>query len=83
MSASTRASAPPNWCARAAPGCCSCRPTPDLNPIEMAFLKLKALLCKKAARTFDAIAIAIGDICDLFDPQRCRSFLKSVGYEAD
>lgn len=42
--------------------------SPDLNPIEMAFSKLKALLRKKAARTFDAISTAISDICDLFDP---------------
>ena len=57
--------------------------SPDLNPIEMAFSKLKALLRKKAARTFDAISTAIGDICDLFDPQQCRNFFKAAGYEAD
>ena len=57
--------------------------SPDLNPIEMAFSKLKALLRKKAARTFDAISTAICDICDLFDPQQCRSFFKAAGYEAD
>lgn len=57
--------------------------SPDLNPIEMAFSKLKALLRKKAARTFDAIATALGDICDLFDPLQCRNFFKAAGYEAD
>lgn len=57
--------------------------SPDLNPIEMAFSKLKALLRKKAARSFDAIATAIGNICDLFDPSQCRSFFKAAGYEAD
>ncbi|APH70213.1 IS630 family transposase [Aquibium oceanicum] len=55
--------------------------SPDLNPIEMAFSKLKALLRKKAARTFDGISTAVGDICDLFDPQQCRNFFKAAGYE--
>jgi len=40
--------------------------SPDLNPIEMAFSKLKALLRKHAARTFDAITDALGQICDLY-----------------
>lgn len=57
--------------------------SPDLNPIEMAFSKLEALLRKKAARTFDAISTAIGDICHLFDPIQCRNFFKAAGYEAD
>ncbi|MFC3644977.1 IS630 family transposase [Aquibium oceanicum] len=57
--------------------------SPDLNPIEMALSKLKALLRKKAARTFDAVATAIGDICDLLDPQQCRDFFSAAGYEVD
>jgi transposase len=57
--------------------------SPDLNPIEMAYSKLKALLRKKAARTFDALANALADICDLFDPTQCRNFFKAAGYEAD
>lgn len=57
--------------------------SPDLNPIEMAFSKLKALLRKKAARTFNAISDALGDICDLFDPTQCRNFFKAAGYEAN
>lgn len=40
--------------------------SPDLSPIEMAFSKLKALLRKRAARSFDAISDALGDIVDLF-----------------
>lgn len=50
--------------------------SPDLNPIEMAFSKLKALLRKKAARSFDALCEALGEICDLFDPNQCRNFFK-------
>ncbi len=41
----------------------------DLNPIEMAFSKLKAQLRRIGARTFDTLFHALGDICDLFDPQ--------------
>jgi transposase len=57
--------------------------SPDLNPIEMAFSKLKTLLRKHAARTFDAITQALGDICDLFPITECRNFFKAAGYEAE
>lgn len=57
--------------------------SPDLNPIEIAYSKLKALLRKKAARTFDALCQALGDICHLFEPTECRNFFKAAGYEAD
>ena len=55
--------------------------SPDLNPIEMAFSKLKAHLRARAVRTVDALWRAIGDICDLFDPQECRNYFKAAGYE--
>ena len=54
--------------------------SPDLNPIEMAFSKLKAHLRAAAARTFDALWQALGDICDLFDPDECWNFFKAAGY---
>jgi transposase len=57
--------------------------SPDLNPIEMAFAKLKQLLRKVGARSYDALWRAVGDICDLFDPQECRNYLKDAGYVAD
>jgi transposase len=57
--------------------------SPDLNPIEMAFAKLKAHLRKAAARTFDALIDALGDICRLFDPQECQNYLKAAGYASD
>jgi hypothetical protein len=44
--------------------------SPDLNPIEMAFAKLKAHLRNVAARTFDSLIAAIGNICDLYSPRR-------------
>lgn len=54
--------------------------SPDLNPIEMAFSKLKAHLRKAAARTFDALFKALHDICDLFQPDECRNYFKAAGY---
>ena len=55
--------------------------SPDLNPIEMAFSKLKAHLRKAAARTYDEVWQAIGQICNLFTPQECRNYFKACGYE--
>ena len=57
--------------------------SPDLNPIEMAFAKLKTLLRKAKARTFDALWRAIGDICSLSQSEECWNFLKDAGYAAD
>lgn len=57
--------------------------SPDLNPIEMAFAKLKAHLRKTAARTFDGLIAAIGDICGLYTPEECRNYLKAAGYASD
>ena len=54
--------------------------SPDLNPIEMAFPKLKAHLRRIGARTFDQLIEAIGDICDLFTPDQCRNFFHAAGY---
>ncbi len=57
--------------------------SPDLNPIEMAFAKLKAHLRKAAARTFDALWRAIGNICDLFDRQECWNYFRETGYASN
>jgi transposase len=54
--------------------------SPDLNPIEMAFSKLKALLRKAAARTRDALWDKIGDALLAFSPQECANFFKHAGY---
>ena len=53
--------------------------SPDLNPIEMAFSKLKTLLRKAAARTLDELWRAVGDICALFSPTECWKLLQSCG----
>ena len=57
--------------------------SPDLNPIEMAFSKLKAYLRATKARTIDALWKAIGNICDLYSPSECWNYLKAAGYVAD
>jgi transposase len=54
--------------------------SPDLNPIEHAFAKIKAHLRKAEARTVEALWRAIGDICDLFEPQECRNYFTAAGY---
>jgi transposase len=54
--------------------------SPDLNPIEPAFSKLKAHLRKAGTRTFDDLWRAIGTICDLFEPQECWNYLSAAGY---
>ena len=56
---------------------------PDLNPIEMAFSKLKAHLRAKAAQTYDELWKAVGDICDLFDRSDCWNYFKAMGYASD
>ena len=57
--------------------------SPDLNPIEMAFAKLKALIRRAAARTYDDLWHAVGHVCDLFTDEECYNFFKAAGYEAD
>ena len=54
--------------------------SPNLNPIEMAFSKLKAHLRRIGARTFDQLIAAIGDVCGLFTPVECWNFFKAAGY---
>lgn len=57
--------------------------SPDLNPIELAYSKLKTLLRKRAARRFDTICEAVADICNLYSSQECLNFFKAAGYEPD
>lgn len=54
--------------------------SPDLNPIEQAFAKYKALLRKAAERTVESLWQAIGRIADLFSPAECRNFFNNAGY---
>lgn len=56
--------------------------SPDFNPIENAFSKLKAHLRKAAERTVDGLWNAIGRVIGLFTPDECRNFFKAAGYDA-
>ncbi len=57
--------------------------SPDLNPIEMAFSKLKALIRKAAARTYDDLWRAVGNVCDLFSETECENYFTAAGYGGD
>jgi transposase len=54
--------------------------SPDLNPIEQAFAKLKALLRKLAARTVAQLWDALGDLIHRFTPQECLNYIANAGY---
>jgi transposase len=54
--------------------------SPDLNPIEQVFAKLKALLRGAAARTRDALWDTIGRLLDAFTPAECQNYLENSGY---
>ena len=54
--------------------------SPDLNPIEQVFSKLKRLLRSIAARTVDALWAAIGQLLAQFDPAECANYLRHCGY---
>ena len=54
--------------------------SPDLNPIELAFAKLKALLRSAAARTVDELWDAIGQLLDAFTPTECPHYFAHAGY---
>ena len=54
--------------------------SPDFNPIELAFAKLKALLRTAARRTVDALWHAIGHALDAFSPAECARYLAHAGY---
>ena len=57
--------------------------SPDFNPIEMAFAKLKALLRGVAARTIPALWQTIAVALDRFTPQECRNYFIAAGYEPE
>jgi transposase len=54
--------------------------SPDLNPIEQVFAKLKHLLRKAAARTVDFVSAAIGKLLSAFTTTECANYLKNAGY---
>ena len=54
--------------------------SPDLNPIEQVFAKLKHLLRKAQARTVEAICAAIGELLASFPASECANYFKNAGY---
>ncbi len=57
--------------------------SPDFNPIEMAFVKLKALLKEAAERAVDSLWNAIGRFVDCFTPKECANYFAACGYNAE
>ena len=57
--------------------------SPDFNPIEMAFAKLKALLKKAAARTVVDLWVAIANAIDAIKPSECANYFAATGYEPE
>jgi transposase len=57
--------------------------SPDFNPIENAFAKLKALLRKAAERTVEGLWQAIGTIIKNFTPHECQNYFRAAGYEPE
>ena len=55
--------------------------SPDLNPIEQVFAKLKALLRKAAARSRETLWATIATVLDAITPAECRNYLANSGYE--
>lgn len=56
--------------------------SPDLNPIEQVFSKLKHLLRKAQARSYDAVLAAIGALLKSYAPKECANYLANCGYGA-
>jgi len=54
--------------------------SPDLNPIELAFAKLKAFLRAARPRTFDQVVELVGVALRLYTPHECRNFIRHCGY---
>ncbi len=57
--------------------------SPDFNPIENAFAKLKVLLRKAAERTVGALWDRIGKLLDAFTPAECANYFRAAGYDPD
>ena len=57
--------------------------SPDFNPIEKAFSRLKAMLRKAGERTVSGLWDLIGRLVDLFKPTECANYFSSCGYEPE
>jgi len=54
--------------------------SPDFNPIEQVFSKLKTLLRKFKLRTMEELWNKLGELCDVFSPEECKNYFKNAGY---
>jgi len=54
--------------------------SPDFNPIEQVFSKLKTMLRKMKSRTMEDLWKNIGELCDVFTPKECYNYFKNAGY---
>jgi transposase len=54
--------------------------SPDLNPIEQVFAKLKHMLRKAGARTIDGLYDEIGQLLAAFPPEECANYFRNAGY---
>jgi transposase len=57
--------------------------SPDMNPIETAYSKLKAFLRKVAERTVAGLLAALDACADIFKPAQCENYFRACGYEPD
>jgi transposase len=55
--------------------------SPDLNPIEMVFSKLKMLVRKLKLRTMETLWKKLGELCDIFTPKECKNYFRHAGYQ--
>ena len=54
--------------------------SPDFNPIELVFSKLKTILRKAKLRTVEELWKKLGKLCDIFTPEECQNYFKHAGY---
>jgi transposase len=55
--------------------------SPDFNPIEMSFSKLKTLVRKSRSRTMEELWNKLGELCDVFTPEECKNYFRHAGYK--
>jgi transposase len=55
--------------------------SPDFNPIELVFSKLKTLVRKLKLRTMEELWRKLGELCDVFTKQECKNYFKHTGYK--
>ena len=55
--------------------------SPDFNPIENVFSKLKALVRKEKMRTVETLWRKLGELCDKFSPEECKNYFRHAGYK--